>query len=101
VTVNVDVDELTDVEAAHFTVHGMAAQRAEIATYFALEVPMSKPIAKCIKPTPCCPNTVPGRPCDCSECSPVGWESTCPPGCTCLVCLVDGLSANPMPRKVA
>ena len=39
VTVSVDVDELTDVEVAHFQAHGTAAQRAELAAYLA---PVSK-----------------------------------------------------------
>ena len=100
-TVNVDVDELTDAEVAHFQAHGTVAQRAEIATYFAPEVPVSKPLAKCVVPAPaapCCRNAARGDGCTCSEAMEV-WESTCPPGCPCLVCLVDGLSANPS-RKV-
>ena len=39
--------------------------------------------------------------CDCSECDAARIPSTCPPGCPCLVCLVDGLSANPAPRRAA
>ena len=35
VTVEVDVDELTAVEVAHFQAHGTAAQRAEILAYLA------------------------------------------------------------------
>jgi hypothetical protein len=99
-TVNVDVDELTDVEVAHFQAHGTAVQRAEIATYFASEVPVSKPLSKCVAPAPvyCCRNAARGDGCTCSEAMEV-WESTCPPGCPCLICLVDGLSANPS-RKV-
>lgn len=62
---------------------------------------MSKHTASAVKPTPCCPNAVPGRACDCSECSPRGWENTCPPGCDCLLCLVDELSANPPRGKAA
>jgi hypothetical protein len=53
----------------------------------------SKPAASTVS---YCPNASPGRPCTCSECRP--WENTCPPGCACLVCLVDGLSAVPSPR---
>src|SRR5271154_7184072 len=67
-TMNVDVDELTAVEIAHFQARGTPAQRAEIASYFAPEVPVSKPLSKCVvKPTPLCPNATPGAPCDCSE----------------------------------
>ena len=99
-TVNVDVDELTAVEVAHFQAHGTVAQRAEIATYFAPEVTMSKPIAKCVAPAPCCRNAARGDGCTCHEVREV-WESTCPPGCPCLICLVDSLSANPPHRKVA
>ncbi len=101
-TVNVDVDELTDVEIAHFQARGTPAQRAEIATYFAPEVPMSKPLSKCLTPAPvpCCRNAARGDGCTCSEVREV-WASTCPPGCECLICLVDSLSANPPPRKVA
>jgi hypothetical protein len=45
VTVNVDVDELTDVEVAHFEAHGTAAQWAEMAAYFA---PVSaRPLRRC------------------------------------------------------
>ena len=95
VTVEVDVDELTDVEVAHFQAHGTAAQRAEILSYFAPEAPMSKPaVSKCSAPAAfsCGPS------CLCSECVASRIPSTCPAGCDCLVCLVDGLSANPPPR---
>jgi hypothetical protein len=43
VTVDVDVDELTAVEVAHFTARGTVAQRAELAAYFA---PVAPALAK-------------------------------------------------------
>jgi hypothetical protein len=92
VAVEVDVDELTAVEVAHFQAHGSAAQRADILSYFAPEAPMTKPMSKCSVPFTC------GPTCLCSECAAARIPSTCPPGCPCLVCLVDGLSANPPPR---
>jgi hypothetical protein len=94
--VNVDVDELTAVEVAHFRATGTAAQRAEIAAYFA-------PIAKEIPMKSCKPYTNPdgctlSATCPCSECVASRIPSGCSEGCDCLVCLVDGLSANPPPR---
>jgi hypothetical protein len=95
VPVEVDVDELTAVEVAHFQAHGSAAQRAEILSYFTPEVPMFKPVSKCSAPAlfACGPS------CPCSECMATRMPSSCPEGCDCLVCLVDSLSANPPPRR--
>ena len=103
VPVQVDVDELTAAEVAHYRAHGTAAQCSEIASYFApvaKEIPAMK---KTVAPKPYTTETnCTGRAsCDCSECGAVRIPSTCPPGCPCLVCLVDGLSANPAPRKAA
>ena len=47
VTVAVDVDELTDVEVAHFQAHGTAAQRAELAAY---DAPMLRPAPVAVRP---------------------------------------------------
>jgi hypothetical protein len=49
ITVDVDVDELTAVEVAHFTARGTAAQRAELAAYFAPDAPA---LARCSAPPP-------------------------------------------------
>jgi hypothetical protein len=39
--------------------------------------------------------------CPCSECQASRAPNTCPDGCTCLVCFVDSLSANPPARRAA
>jgi hypothetical protein len=41
----------------------------------------------------------PSPTCPCSECVSSRLPSSCPEGCSCLVCLVDSLSANPPPRR--
>lgn len=91
VTVDVEVDELTDAEIARFTATGATSQRAEIVAYLApnaKEIPMSAFTAKCHTPSTC----------PCSECRASQIPTSCPEGCDCLVCLVDSLSANPAPR---
>ena len=101
--VAVDVDELTAAEVAHYGAHGTAAQRSGIASYFApiaKEIPaMKKTVAP--KPYTTETNCTARASCDCSECGAARIPSTCPEGCPCLVCLVDGLSANPAPRRAA
>jgi hypothetical protein len=54
----------------------------------ATETTMKRPASNCTL-TATCP---------CSDCMSARIPSTCPVGCACLVCLVDGLSANPPPR---
>ena len=99
----VDVDELTAVEVARFTATGTAAQRAEIASYLApivKETRTMKNVApKAHKTETNCTGAL--ASCPCSECAAARMPSSCPPGGPCLVCLVDGLSANPAPRRRA
>ncbi len=96
-TVNVDVDELTDAEVAHFQAHGTVAQRAEIATYFAPEVPMSKPLSKC-------PAPVRAPEHNAGDCDWIPGQPSAPTcGCGnegCLLCLVDSLK-GPAPKVKA
>jgi hypothetical protein len=102
VPVVVDVDELTAVEVARFTATGTAAQRAEIASYFApvKEIRIMKTTVA-PKPHTTESNCTFAASCGCSECAAARIPSSCPEGCPCLVCLVDGLSANRAPRRAA
>jgi hypothetical protein len=100
----VDVDELTAAEVARFEATGTAAQRAEIAAYFApvatvKETRTMKNVAP--KPYTTATNCTGLAVCNCSECAAARLPTSCPAGCPCLVCLVDGLSANPAPRRAA
>ena len=109
--VAVDVDELTAAEVACFAATGTAAQRAEIAAYVAPVAPVAtvatvKEIrtmktAAATKAHKSESNCTFAASCSCSECQAARLPSSCSEGCPCLVCLVDGLSANPAPRKAA
>lgn len=94
VTVDVEVDELTDAETARFTACGTTAQKAEIASYLS---PMSEEKPMIVKTAPACPSPV----CPCSECVTARLPLAHPVSCPCLLCLVDSMRATPRPRVAA